>query len=79
MTREQLEREARTHSGEDLGRTIFRDVQAALNAGMDRDEIIAVVTELYDELGEAGSEDDQDAIADVLDSLTGFCSPTAAL
>lgn len=79
MTVEQLELEARTHSGEDLGRMIFQDAQAALSAGAERDEIIAMVTELYDQLGEAGREDDQDAIADVLDSLTGFCSPTAAL
>jgi hypothetical protein len=79
MTVEQLVREADTHTGEDLGRTVFSEVRAALRAGADRDGLIAVVTTLYDHLGDAGRGEDQDAIAEVLDSLTGFCSPSAAL
>jgi len=79
MTVEQLVREADTYSGEDLGRRIFGEVRDALRAGEDRDRLIAVVTALYDRLGEAGRDDDQDAIAEVLDSLTGFCSPSARL
>jgi len=38
-----------------------------------------MVTTLYDHLGDSGCGEDQDAIAEVLDSLTGFCSPSAAL
>ncbi len=79
MTVEQLVREADTHTGEDLGRTIFSDVRDALRAGADRDQLIAMVTTLYDHLGDAGRGEDQDAVAEVLDSLTGFCSPSAAL
>jgi hypothetical protein len=42
-------------------------------------KLIAVVTALHDRLGEAGRKDGQDAVADVLDSLAGFCSPSAKL
>ena len=79
MTVEQLVHEAGTHTGEDLGQTIDAEIRNALRAGQDRDELIAMVTALYDHLGQVGREADQDAVADVLDSLTGFCSPSAAL
>jgi hypothetical protein len=79
MTVEQLVREASTHSGEELGRTIFAQAHDALRAGANRDQLVAMVTELYDYLGAAGREEDQDAVAEVLDSLTGFCSPSATL
>jgi len=79
MTVEQLVREADTHTGEDLGRTVFSEVRDALRAGTDRDQLIPMVTTLYDHPGGAGRAEDQDAVAEVLDSLTGFCSPPAAL
>lgn len=79
MTVEQMTREADIHSGDDLGRTIYAAVRDALRAGQDRGELIGMVTNLYDQLGEAGRDEDQDAVADVLDALTGSCSPTAAL
>ena len=79
MKVEQLVRDADSHTGEDLGRTIFAEVRAALHDGADRDQIIGMVTELYDYLGEADREDDQDSVAEVLDSLTGFSSPAATL
>lgn len=79
MTVEQLVHEADTHSGHDLGRAIYANARDALRAGVDRDGIIAMITTLYDHLGEAGREEDQDAVAEVLDSLTGFSSPAAVL
>lgn len=79
MTVEQPVREPDTHTGEDLGRTVISEVRDALRAGTDRDQLIAMVTTLYDHLGDAGRGEDQDAVAEVLDSLTGFCSPSAAL
>lgn len=79
MTVEQLVREADTHTGEDLGRTVFSEVRDVLRAGADRDQLIAMVTTLYDHLGDTGRAEDQDAVAEVLDSLIGFCLPPAAL
>lgn len=79
MTVEQLVREADIHTGNDLGHAVFDQVRAALANGEDRDELVRTPTSFYDRLGAEGREDDQDAIADVIDSLTGFCSPSVAL
>lgn len=79
MMVDRLVHEANARSGEDLGRVICAEVRDALRAGVDRGELIAAVEMLHDRLGEAGREDDQDAVAEVLDSLTGFTSPAATL
>ncbi|MDQ2742053.1 MAG: hypothetical protein M3Z66_07110 [Chloroflexota bacterium] len=79
MTVEQMVRQADSHTGADLGRTVLSEVRDALRVGADRDQLIAMVTTLYDHLGVANRTEDQDAIAEVLDSLTGFCSPSVAL
>jgi hypothetical protein len=79
MTVEQLEKEAQGLQGRELGRALYVEAQQALSAGASRAELISALTTLYDRLGEQGREDDQDAVADVLDALEGFSSPTAAL
>lgn len=71
--------EARLHTGGELGRAVYNDARRALSSGEQEDEIIQMLTDFYLLLGTEGQEDEQDAIADVLDSLHGFCSLTAAL
>jgi len=71
--------EARLHTGSELGRAVYNDARRALSSGKQEDEIIQMLTDFYLLLGTEGRKDEQDAIADVLDFLHGFCSPTAAL
>ncbi|MGH2443302.1 MAG: hypothetical protein ACRDFX_09080 [Chloroflexota bacterium] len=79
MTVGQFIREADMYTGDVLGRKVFDEAHAALLAGEDRTRVISMLTSLYQYLGEDGRDTDQDAIADVLDSVTGFCSPRAAV
>lgn len=79
MTTAQLVNDAKTHHGADLGRLVYGQARNALRGGVPREELIATLTAFYEDLGRSGQEDDQDAIAEVLDSLTGFSSPTATL
>ena len=46
---------------------------------MNRDEAIAELERLYIQLQDEGREAEQDAVADVLDTLTGFAGPGLAI
>jgi hypothetical protein len=50
-----------------------------LDAGVPRDRVVATLKALYDILGEQGRYDAQDEVVEVLNSLTGYCSPSARL
>lgn len=65
--------------GQALGRYLFERARELLADGESANSIKAVLISFYDWLGDEGREEDQDAVADVMDSLTGFCSPTARL
>lgn len=62
-----------------LGQYLFDKSREELQAGVPAEVIQAALIEYFDWLGEQGREDDQDAVADVMDSVTGKCSPTARL
>jgi hypothetical protein len=76
MTATQLEQEIADLHGQELGQKLYAEARDFLAAGGSRAETIAALSEVYDHLG---NEDDRDAVADVIDAVEGFCSPTAAL
>jgi hypothetical protein len=65
--------------GSALGQYVFDQIRKELQRGISPDEIRGTLVIYYDWLGDMGREDDQDAIADVMDSLVGHCPPTANL
>jgi hypothetical protein len=62
-----------------LGQYLFNRSRDELQAGIPVAVIQAALIEYYDWLGEQGRDEDQDTVADVMDSVTGKCSPTARL
>jgi hypothetical protein len=76
---EDIRRKTQTLRGSELGRFLYRRARELLEQGAPRESLINVYRQLYVLLGERGREEDQDAVADVLDSLEGYSSPTARL
>jgi hypothetical protein len=58
---------------------LYRHVRALLDGGYSREQAIRDLEALYVDLQEEGPEAPQDAVADVLDSLAGWSSPSAKL
>jgi hypothetical protein len=58
---------------------LARLVRALLDGGYSREQAIHDLEELYVDLQEEGPEAPQDAVADVLDSIAGWSSPSAKL
>lgn len=50
-----------------------------LHGDVSRDDAIAELEQLYSQLQADGREAEQDAVADVLDTLTGFAGPGLAI
>jgi antitoxin component HigA of HigAB toxin-antitoxin module len=71
-----LEQENTDLHGRELGQKLYAEARDFLAGGGARAEAINALSEVYDHLG---NEDDRDAVADVIDAVEGFCSPTAAL
>ncbi|MBV9281415.1 MAG: hypothetical protein JOZ41_15145 [Chloroflexi bacterium] len=65
--------------GDALGQYLYERARDLLQGGIPRDDLQTVLTSFYVWLGEQDRDEDQDAVADVLDSLVGFCSPSARL
>jgi hypothetical protein len=76
MSATQLEQDIAGLHGRELGHKLYAETRDFLAAGGARAETIAALSEVYDHLG---NEDDRDAVADVIDAVEGFCSPTAVL
>jgi hypothetical protein len=76
MTAAQLEQEVAGLHGLELGQKLYAETRDYLAAGGSHARAISALSEVYDQLGD---EDDRDAVADVIDAVEGFCSPTAAL
>jgi len=54
----------------------LRDLAAnLLSQGRDREEVLALFEQARSQLREADREADEDAVMDVMDFLTGWCSP----
>jgi len=77
MTVEEL-RELDLHASA-LGEYLYDRARELLQQGTPRDSIRAALTSFYVWLGEEGRDEDQDAVADVVDAVVGFCSPGAQL
>jgi hypothetical protein len=58
---------------------LYRHVRALLDRGYSREQAIRDLEGLYVHLQAEGPESQQDAVADVLDSLAGWSSPGAKL
>lgn len=54
-------------------------MQAQLDQGVPAEELVAVLESLHDRYGRQEDYDAQDEVSEVLNSLTGYCSPTACL
>lgn len=50
-------------------------VQGLLERGWEREELVAALESYRADLLQAGREEESELILDVLDSLTGWCSP----
>lgn len=50
-----------------------------LDGGYDRDRLYNDFLNAYDAVSERGQDEREDALLDVMDYLTGFCSPHARL
>jgi hypothetical protein len=60
--------------------TALRSLVASLRGeGLSKQQIAAAYYEAFQQLQQAGRQADADAIADVLDVLTGWCSPSARM
>lgn len=77
MTVEEL-RATNLH-GAALGQYLFDGIGELLAQGVSVDSIKARLIAYYDRLEDEGLDADQDAVADVMDSLVGSCPPTARL
>lgn len=81
MTVDELPREALNISGgrEVFSEYVWRAAQELLDAGVPAEQIVGIFNSIFDQLGERGEFDAQDEVAEVLNSLTGYCSPGARL
>lgn len=81
MTVEQLSREATELSehSQTLFGYLWDGATQLLDAGIPRERIVTTLEDLYDLFGRQGRGDAQDEVIEVLNSLTGYCSPSARL
>jgi hypothetical protein len=81
MTVEELSKEAINISdrSEKLFEYLWEGSKQLLDAGVPEDRVAATLEALYDTLGEHGRYDAQDDVVEVLNGLTGYCSPSARL
>lgn len=56
-----------------------RVAEHELHAGVPRERVIAELEELRADLRRGGREDDEDIVLEVLDFVTGWCSPQMRL
>jgi hypothetical protein len=68
------ELQAALASDDRLG-ALRRAAERELHAGRPREEMIARLEELRTRLRDGGREDDEDIVLEVLDFVTGWCSP----
>jgi hypothetical protein len=70
---------AQTLCAEDPTTSLSNAVKVLVAQGQERDSLYAELEKLRTLLQESGREADEDVVLDVMDFLSGFCSPQARI
>ena len=81
MTEDQAYRQSTESVGSEQGLAdhLYEGAKQAIQAGASADNVLAHFNELFLTADAEGRETDRDALAEVMDCLTGWCSPQASL
>jgi hypothetical protein len=58
---------------------IRQQIAELISSGVDRDEILAALTDFQTEIRSVGDERSEDLVADVMDFFFGWCAPANRL